>query len=126
MATTHKSFGNFFQTLTTMAVAIRRVSGLRRLSERLYSQCSARPILSIPATTGIYPFGAPAETTIPLIRFQDQGWTVHEGEAWAVVSNTAGAGGKAAIFKVLQQFPCCSCFLSDGLIDSPRANAHIT
>lgn len=110
-----------------MALAVRRVSSIRRLSERLYSQHNARPILSIPAATDIYPFGAPSETTIPLIRFQDQGWNVHEGEAWAVVSNTAGAGGKGAIFKVLQRFSAVyASHRPTYVIDSPRTNAHIT
>lgn len=46
--------------------------------------------------SNIFAFGTPSETKTPLLR--DFGWSIEQGEAWAVVS---GSGlGKSTVFKV--------------------------
>ena len=48
-----------------------------------------RPIVHIPT--------APSHTRSPLLR--DLGWTVNDGEAWAIISD-GGGRGKKTIFNV--------------------------
>ena len=56
-----------------------------------------RPIVHIPTGSYIYAFGAPSHTRSPLLR--DLGWTVNDGEAWAIISG-GGGRGKKIIFNV--------------------------
>ena len=56
-----------------------------------------RPIVHIPTGSEIYAFGAPSHTRSPLLR--DLGWTVNDGEAWAIISD-GGGRGKKTIFNV--------------------------
>ena len=56
-----------------------------------------RPIIHIPTGSYIYAFGAPSHTSSPLLR--DLGWTVNDGEAWAIISG-GGGRGKKIIFNV--------------------------
>ena len=56
-----------------------------------------KPIVHIPSGSCIYAFGAPSHTKTPLLR--DFGWTVNNGEAWAVVSG-GGGRGKNVVFDV--------------------------
>ena len=58
---------------------------------------SQRPIIHIPTGSSIYAFGAPSHTRSPLLR--DLGWTVKDGEAWAIISG-GGGRGKKVIFNV--------------------------
>ena len=59
------------------------------------------PIVHIATGSYIYAFGAPSHTRTPLLR--DLGWTINDGEAWAVIS---GGGGrdKNIIFNVRSLF----------------------
>ena len=61
------------------------------------TQAGQRPIVHIPTGSYIYAFGAPSHTRSPLLR--DFGWTVNDGEAWAIISG-GGGGGKKIIFNV--------------------------
>ena len=61
------------------------------------SNPSQRPIVHIPNGSKIYAFGAPSHTRSPLLL--DVGWTVNDGEAWAIVSD-GGGRGKKVIFNV--------------------------
>ena len=56
-----------------------------------------RTIVHIPTGSEIYSFGAPSRTKSPLLR--DFGWTVKDGEAWAIVSDSGGRD-KKIIFNV--------------------------
>ena len=56
-----------------------------------------RPIVHIPTGSHIYAFGSPSQTRSPSLR--DLGWTVNDGEAWAIIS-AAGGRGKKIIFNV--------------------------
>ena len=58
---------------------------------------SQRPIVHIPTGSNIYAFGVPSHTRSPLLR--DLGWTVNDGEAWAIISG-GGGRGKKIIFNV--------------------------
>ena len=53
---------------------------------------SQRTIIHIPTGSHIYAFGAPSHTRSPLLR--DFGWTVNDGEAWAITSGGGGRGKK--------------------------------
>ena len=55
------------------------------------------PIVHIPTGSYIYAFGAPSHTGSPLLR--DLGWTMNDGEAWAIISG-GGGRGKNIIFNV--------------------------
>jgi hypothetical protein len=56
-----------------------------------------RPIVHIPTGSSIYAFGAPSHTKTALLR--DFGWTVNDGEAWAIISG-GGGRSKKVIFNV--------------------------
>lgn len=75
---------------------------------RQYSTCShsSLPLIHIPSSS-VYHFGdaPPADSrtagsgAIPVVK--DIQWTVHDDEAWAIVSSGSGGGsGKDTIFKV--------------------------
>lgn len=58
---------------------------------------STKPIIHIPKSSSIHPFGDPSNQR-PILR--DVEWTINEGEAWAVMSASSGDTGKRAIFRV--------------------------
>ncbi|KAF5346859.1 hypothetical protein D9756_010558 [Leucocoprinus leucothites] len=59
---------------------------------------STKPIIHIPKSSSIHPFGDPSNR-LPVLR--DVEWQVNEGEAWAVMSASSGEGGKRALFRTL-------------------------
>ena len=92
-------------------ITTRRQPGLKFLvSLRTYTTSQAegqRPIVHIPTGSSIYAFGAPTHTQTPLLH--DLGWTVNNGEAWAIISG-GGGRGKKVIFNVSydsQNRVCC-------------------
>ncbi|PPQ96386.1 hypothetical protein CVT26_004988 [Gymnopilus dilepis] len=71
--------------------------------KRAYSSLKSKPIISVPPNSKVYAFGAPSQTRLPLLAFSESGWTVNEGEAWAVVSGVGtGGAGKGGVFKAIQ------------------------
>ncbi|KAF8634670.1 hypothetical protein AX15_000771 [Amanita polypyramis BW_CC] len=67
---------------------------------------SRLPLIHVPSSSSIYYFGDVPPTSLsrkgsvksPVPVIQDLQWTVHDGEAWAIVSS---GSGKEAIFKTL-------------------------
>lgn len=66
-------------------------------SSPLVRRLSTKPIIHIPKSSSIHPFGDPSNQR-PILR--DVEWTINHGEAWAVMSASSGDSGKRALFRV--------------------------
>ncbi|KXN85127.1 hypothetical protein AN958_11667 [Leucoagaricus sp. SymC.cos] len=59
---------------------------------------STKPIIHIPKSSSIHPFGDPSNQR-PILH--DVEWKINEGEAWAVLSASSGENGKRALLQTL-------------------------